>query len=83
MFLRGALDAVTGREKLCGTAATPEAIAGLFRPDSAKALVMAYINQLVADGYAEWEMLDDKDVRLCFHTGETFRVAETVITRIA
>jgi hypothetical protein len=42
MFPRGALDAKTRREKLCGTDATSDVIAGLFHADPAKALVMTY-----------------------------------------
>jgi hypothetical protein len=83
MFLPGALDAKTSREKLCGTKAMHDAIAGLFHPDSTKALVMAHMGQLVGEGYAEWDMLDNGDIRLRFHTGETFLLAKTMIIRIA
>src|SRR5215831_9373565 len=44
--------------------ATPDAIAELFYADPAKALVMTYIDQLVADGYAEWDMLENGDIQL-------------------
>jgi len=44
---------------------------------------MKYIGQLVADGLAEWDMLDNGDVQLRFNTGETFLLAETVIIRLA
>ena len=60
----------------------PDAIAGLSHADSAKAHVMKYIGQLVADGFAEWEMLDNGDIQLRFHTGETFILKETVIVRL-
>jgi hypothetical protein len=62
--------------------AMPDKIARLLRADSAKALVMRYIGQLVADGFAEWEMLDNGDTRLRFNTGETFLLTETVIIRL-
>jgi hypothetical protein len=61
----------------------PDAIGGLVHANSAKALVMKYIGQLVADDFAEWEMLDDGEIQLRFHTGETFLLAETVIIRLA
>ena len=77
-----ALDAKMRREKLRGTEATPDAIAGLIHADTAKALVMTYVGQLVADGYAEWDMLENGDVELRCHTGETFLLAETMIVRI-
>jgi hypothetical protein len=76
-------DAKTSRRRLCGTKAMPDAIAGLLQADPAKALVMKYIGQLVADGFAEWDMLDNGDVQLRFNTGETFLLAETVIIRLA
>jgi hypothetical protein len=44
---------------------------------------MAYFNQLVTDGLAEWDMLANGDIRLCFPTGETFLLAKTVIIRLA
>jgi len=71
------------RGKLPGTEATPDAIAGLTHVDPAKALVMPSVGQLVADGYAEWDMLENGDVHLRCRTGETFLLAEAVIIRIA
>lgn len=71
------------REKLCGTEATPDAIAGPINSGTAKKLVMTYIGELVADGYAEWDMLENGDVQLRCHTGEIFLLAETTIVRIA
>ncbi len=83
MFPRGAVDAKTRREKLCGTDATSDATAGLFRADPAKALVMTYVRRLVVDGYAEWDMLENRDIQLSFQTGEIFLLARTMIIRIA
>jgi hypothetical protein len=71
------------RRKRRGTKATPDAIAGLIHADTAKALVMAYISRFVARGYAEWDLLENGDVKLRCHTGETFLLAETIIVRIA
>src|SRR5690349_11876882 len=71
-----ALDAKMRRGKRRGTEATLDAIAGLTHVDTAKALVMTYVGQLVADGYAEWDMLESGDVHLRCRTGETFLLAE-------
>ncbi|MDR6667112.1 hypothetical protein [Rhizobium sp. 1399] len=66
-----------------GTDATADAFDELSHADPARSLVMAYFNQLVIDGLAEWDMLANGDIRLCFPTGETFLLAETVIIRLA
>ena len=71
------------REKLHGTDAAPDAVAGLIHAGMAKALVMTYVEQLVANGYAEWDMLDNGDVELRCHSGGIFLLAETMIVRIA
>jgi hypothetical protein len=83
MSPRGAFDARTQREKRCRTRTTPDAIAGLVYADPAKALVMTYFRRLVADGHAEWHMLESGDIQLHLYTGETYRLAKTTITRIA
>jgi hypothetical protein len=44
---------------------------------------MTAIGQLVAGGHAQWAMLDDGDVELCFKSGETFLLAERVVIRLA
>ena len=82
MVSLGNFDAETRQRWLCGTKAMPNTIARLLRADSATTLVMKYIGQLVADGFAEWEMLDNGDIRLRFNTGETFLLMETVIIRL-
>ena len=48
-----------------------------------KTLVLAYLRQLVASGYAEWHMLENGDIRLQLLTGETYLLAETTVMRIA
>jgi hypothetical protein len=48
------------------------AIAGAVYSDPDKALVMTAIGELIADGHAEWTLLDDGDVELSFNSGETF-----------
>jgi hypothetical protein len=59
------------------------AIAGAAYSDPDKALVMTAIGQLIADGHAEWTLLDDGDVELSFNSGETFLLAERVVIRVA
>ena len=79
MFSRGGFDAKTRRQRPRGTGALAE----LLHADPAKAVVMAYFKQLVADGFAKWDMLDNGDIRLRFKTGEMFLLTETAITRLA
>jgi hypothetical protein len=62
---------------------TSDVIAGLVHADPANAVVMSYIGQLVADGYAQWTKLNDGDIELTFNSGETFLLAERVIIRLA
>jgi hypothetical protein len=75
--------AKTRRPRRCASEATPDAIAKLFHADPAKAFVMTCIGQLVADGYAEWAMLDNGDIQLSFGTGETFLLGERGIIPLA
>jgi hypothetical protein len=83
MIPRGGFDAKTSRRRLPRTAAARDAIAGLVHADPAKALVMDFIAQLVAEGFAEWEMLGDDEIELRFNNGETFILAKKVIIRMA
>ncbi|MGX9426193.1 MULTISPECIES: hypothetical protein [Bradyrhizobium] len=83
MFPRDAFDAKTKREKRRRTRTMPDATAGLVYADPAKGRVMAYFRRLVADGHAEWQMLENGDIRLRFRTGETYLLAKTTIIRIA
>jgi hypothetical protein len=83
MFPRGAFDAKTKREKRRRRRTMPDAIAALVHADPAKARVMAYFRRLVTDGHAEWQMLENGDIRLRFRTGETYLLAKTTIIRIA
>jgi hypothetical protein len=83
MFPRGAFDAKTKREKRRRATTMPDAIAGLVHDDPAKARVMTYFRLLVADGLAEWRMLENGDIRLRFPTGATYLLAKTMIIRIA
>ena len=59
------------------------AVARLSHGDPARTLVMKRFGQLVAGGFARWEMFDEGDIRLRLDTGETFLLAEKAIIRIA
>jgi len=79
MFSLSAFNAKTRRRRPRDTKATSDTIALLFHADPAKALVIKSIGQLVADGFAEWDMLTSGDIQLRFNTGETFLLAERSI----
>lgn len=83
MFSRGGFDAKASRRKLPGTEEAIDALVALAHDDPDKAFVMKYIGQLVADGYAEWAMLDNGEVEVRFTSGETYLLAETTILRLA
>ena len=51
--------------------------------DLAKIKVMAHVRKLVADGFAEWQSLENGIIRLRLITGETYLLEQTTITRIA
>jgi hypothetical protein len=63
--------------------ATSAAIAALVQSDPAKVKVMGYCRKLVAEGFAEWQTLDDGNVRLRRITGETYLLEPATVTRIA
>lgn len=83
MFSRGGFDARTTGGKLPGTEEAIDAFVALARDNPDKALVMGYIGQLVADGFAAWEMLDNGEVEVRFTSGETYLLAESTILRLA
>lgn len=83
MFSRGGFDAKASRRKLPGTEEAIDALVALAQGNPDKALVMRYIGQLVADGYAEWAMLDSGEIEVRFTSGETYLLAETTILRLA
>ena len=58
-------------------------LAKRFNGDPAKAIVMSYVCQLLANGCAEWVLLENGDIQLSFDTGETFLLAQRVIIRLA
>ena len=63
--------------------ATLDAIAALMQSDPAKIKVMTHFRKLVADGFAEWQTLDNGTIRLRLNTGETYLLEQATITRIA
>lgn len=79
MFSRGGFDAKTRRRWPSGIDA---AIIALAQDNPDKRLVMAHIGQLVADGFAVWDMFDNGEIEVHFSSGETFLLAETTILRL-
>ena len=63
--------------------ATSDAISVLVQSDPAKVKVMGHLRKLAADGFAEWQTLDDGTIRLRLITGETYLLEQATITRIA
>lgn len=65
--------------------ADPSSSASVFeRPcaDPAKALVMAHIGRLVAEGFATWRPLADDEIELSLAGGEVFVLGKILISRI-
>ena len=83
MNSRNVADAEARRRNLCGTQAAPDPISRLLHIDPDKAAVMNWIGELVAEGWAEWGLADDGNLRLCFNTGETFLLAKTGFIRLS
>ncbi|HEX2843597.1 hypothetical protein [Hyphomicrobium sp.] len=79
MFSRGGFEEKARRRNLPGSEAATVALSQA-NPD--KALVMKYVGQLVADGYAEWDVLGNGEVEVRFTSGETYLLAETTILRL-
>jgi len=63
--------------------ATPGPNSTVAEADLAKAFVLACIGKLIANGFAEWTVLETGDVRLTFKAGETFLLADTSIIRLS
>ncbi len=83
MFARGGFNARTSRGKRPENRDAIDAFVALASDNPDKALVMTYIGQLVADGFAVWERLDNGEVEVRFTSGETYLLAETTILRLA
>lgn len=83
MFSRGGFDAKASRRKLPGAEEAIDALVALAQDNPDKALVMNYIGQLVADGYAEWGLHENGEVEVRFTSGEAYLLADTTILRLA
>jgi hypothetical protein len=83
MFSRGGLGATASRHRPSGAEAAIDARVALAEDDPDKTLLMTYIGQLVADGFAVWDMLDNGEIEVGFASGETYLLAETTILRLA
>lgn len=70
------------RERLFGTEIPSRRLPPRTRVDPTKALVIKYFEWLVACGLADWDACENGDMHLRFHTGETFRLAETCVVRL-
>ncbi|MET0679063.1 MAG: hypothetical protein ABW175_24960 [Bradyrhizobium sp.] len=83
MISRSGFDAKALGRKLPGTEKAVETFVALGQDQPDKALVMKYIGQLVVDGYAEWEMLDNGEVEVRFTSGEIYLLSKAAVLRLA
>ena len=67
----------------CDAETTPYDETGIARSDSDKAVVIAYVKQLVDGGEAAWRRLSNGDIELCLASGELFLLGEENITRLS
>ena len=81
MFSRGWFDARKKRRRLPRTAL--EAFARLARGDPDRALVLNYIGQLAANGFAIWNLLDNGEIEVRLISGETYVLSRTTILRLS
>ena len=81
MVSRGGFGASRGRRPRTGAAV--DAFGALARDNPDKALVMAHMARLVADGFAVWERHDNGEVVVRFTSGEAYLLADTMILRLA
>lgn len=82
MCSRGGSDAGTSRRKRPGTDAAGM-LGARTRGNADKALVMAFIGELVAAGHAELRMRDNGEAEVRFASGEIYLLTETTILRLA
>lgn len=83
MFSRGGFDAMTGQQGRVGVEEAIDSLVALAKDNPDKAHVMAYFGQLVADGFAVWEKLENGEIEVRFSSGEIYLLAETTILRLA
>jgi hypothetical protein len=67
----------------CDAETAPYDEAGIARSDSDKAVVIAYVKQLVDGGKAAWRRLSNGDIELCLASGEHFLLGEENITGLS
>lgn len=82
MLFRGDIGAKKGRRALLETEASIDAVVALATGNPDKALVLSYVGQLVADGFAVWDILENGEIEVRFNSGEMFVLAETTILRL-
>jgi hypothetical protein len=80
MDSRVALKAKKRRRRLLAQATL---IVNSAHNDPAKAQVMGYFRELVADGLAAWHALENGTIRLRLNTGEIYLLDKATLTRIA
>lgn len=83
MFSRGGFDAMTGQQGRASLEEAIDSLVAIAKDNPDKARVMAYIGQLVADGFAVWEKHENGEVEVRFASGEIYLLAETTILRLA
>jgi hypothetical protein len=83
MVSRGGFNAKAPRRKLAGTEKAVDTLVALGQDQPDKARVMKYIGQLVVDGYAEWQMLDNGEVEVRLTSGEIYLLSKATILRLA
>jgi hypothetical protein len=82
MFSRAGFDVKTNQRRLPGTEEIIDALVTIAKDDPYKALVLRYIGQLVADGFAVWEMFDGTEIEVRLTSGENYLLGETTILRL-
>ncbi|MGZ9721993.1 hypothetical protein [Rhizobium miluonense] len=82
MLFRGGIGAKKGWRALPETEASIDAVVALTAGNPDKALVLSYVGQLVADGFAVWDILENGEIEVRFNSGEMFVLAETTILRL-
>ena len=67
----------------CDPKTAPYGEADTAWSDSDRAVVIAYVEQLVDGGKAAWRRLSNGDIELCLESGEHFLLGEENITRLS
>lgn len=76
-------NAKTSRRSLPGTEEAIGALVALAGGCPDRALVMRYVGQWVAGGFASWALLESGEVEVRFTSGEAYLLAETTMIRLA